>query len=107
MTATRSNQSRRGTTRGVFLSRLFLLVLVVAIGWSAWVYQQIGETYVLDADMRARLASLNPVASARMARRLIEACDRNYWTPDAATLAALHQASDELEDGLEGVATAA
>jgi uncharacterized SAM-binding protein YcdF (DUF218 family) len=41
MTATRSNQSRRGTTRGVFLSRLFLLALVVAIGWSAWVYQQI------------------------------------------------------------------
>jgi uncharacterized SAM-binding protein YcdF (DUF218 family) len=42
MTAPSSNQSRRGTTRGVFLSRLFLLALVVAIGWSAWVYQQIG-----------------------------------------------------------------
>ncbi|MHB8286623.1 MAG: magnesium chelatase subunit H, partial [Caulobacteraceae bacterium] len=88
--------------------------VTVTMGWSAtthqvapWVYQQIGETYVLDADMRARLAGLNPVASARMARRLIEACDRKYWTPDDATLAALHQASDELEDGLEGVATAA
>jgi magnesium chelatase subunit H len=84
------------------------------MGWSAtthqvapWVYQQIGETYVLDAKMRARLAELNPVASARMARRLIEACERKYWTPDDATLAALHQASDELEDGLEGVAHAA
>jgi magnesium chelatase subunit H len=84
------------------------------MGWSAttgqvapWVYQQISETYVLDEAMRARLAALNPVASARMARRLIEACDRNYWAPDDATLAALRNASDDLEDRLEGVAHAA
>ena len=57
--------------------------------------------------MRRRLADLNPIASSRMAKRLIEASDRNYWAPDAATLAALHQASDELEDRLEGVPTAA
>jgi magnesium chelatase subunit H len=84
------------------------------MGWSAttsqvapWVYQQISETYVLDAEMRARLADLNPTASARMARRLLEACDRKYWTPDEATLKALREASDELEDRLEGVPTAA
>jgi magnesium chelatase subunit H len=84
------------------------------MGWSAttgqvapWVYQQITETYVLDDAMRARLATLNPVASARMTRRLIEASERNYWTPDDATLAALREASDDLEDRLEGVADAA
>ncbi len=84
------------------------------LGWSAttaqvapWVYQGITETYVLDADMRRRLADLNPVASSRMAKRLLEATDRHYWTPDPATLAALRDASDELEDRLEGVATAA
>jgi magnesium chelatase subunit H len=84
------------------------------MGWSAttgqvapWIYQQISETYVLDADMRARLADLNPVAAARMAGRLLEASDRNYWTPDAATLQALRDASDEIEDRLEGVPTAA
>ncbi len=84
------------------------------LGWSAttgqvpaWIYQQISETYVLDAQMRARLAELNPKASVRMARRLMEASDRNYWTPDEATLAALRQASDELEDRLEGVLAAA
>ena len=38
-----------------------------------------------------------------LASRLIEASDRNYWQPDAETLAALRQASDELEDRLEGV----
>jgi magnesium chelatase subunit H len=84
------------------------------MGWSAttgqvapWVYQQISETFVLDETMRARLAALNPVACARMTKRLIEACDRNYWTPDDATLAALHEANDALEDRLEGVADAA
>ena len=83
-------------------------------GWSAttgqvapWVYQQISETYVLDDAMRERLASLNPKATARVAGRLIEASDRHYWTPDAATLAALHAASDAIEDALEGVTAVA
>ncbi|MEM7527465.1 MAG: magnesium chelatase subunit H [Pseudomonadota bacterium] len=81
-------------------------------GWSAttgavdpWVYQRTAETFVLDEAMRRRLASLNPKASARLASRLIEAHERNYWQPDAETLAALQDASDELEDRLEGVTT--
>ena len=57
--------------------------------------------------MRARMAELNTVATSRMAKRLLEASDRNYWTPDAATLRALRQADDELEDRLEGVSSAA
>ena len=80
------------------------------MGWSAttgevapWVYQKITETYVLDPVMRERLASLNPTAAAKVADRLIEAHERHYWTPDEATLAALRQAGDELEDRLEGV----
>jgi magnesium chelatase subunit H len=84
------------------------------MGWSAttgqvqpWVYQQIGETYILDAQMRERMAALNPVACSRMAKRLVEACERNYWRPDDATLAALRDASDALEDRVEGVAIAA
>jgi magnesium chelatase subunit H len=81
------------------------------LGWSAttgavepWVYQRISETFVLDAEMRARLAELNPQASSRMANRLLEASDRAYWTPDAATLAALQDAADALEDRMEGIA---
>jgi magnesium chelatase subunit H len=81
------------------------------MGWSAttesvdpWVYQRISETFVLDEAMRKRLAELNPAASARMTNRLIEASERAYWTPDAATLAALQGAADELEDRLEGIA---
>jgi magnesium chelatase subunit H len=67
------------------------------------VYQQIAETYVLDEDMRERLAALNPTASARIANRLIEAQERTYWSPDEATLAALRRAGEELEDRLEGI----
>jgi magnesium chelatase subunit H len=57
----------------------------------------------LNPEMRERLAKLNPTASARVANRLIEASERNYWQPDAETLQALRQASEELEDRLEGV----
>ena len=53
--------------------------------------------------MRERLAKLNPTASARVASRLLEASDRNYWQPDADTLKALRQVGEELEDRLEGV----
>ncbi len=84
------------------------------MGWSAttgqvapWVYQQISETFVLDEGMRQRLAELNPIAASRMSKRLLEACDRNYWKPDDETLQALRQASDDLEDRLEGVPAAA
>ncbi len=80
------------------------------LGWSAttgevspWVYQQLAETYVLDDDMRERLAALNPKASAKIANRLIEAHERSYWSPDPATLEALRRAGEELEDRLEGI----
>ncbi|MEM7670252.1 MAG: cobaltochelatase subunit CobN, partial [Pseudomonadota bacterium] len=82
------------------------------MGWSAttgqvqpWVYQRMTETFVLDEDMRRRLATLNPKASAKVANRLIEAHERNYWEPDAETLEALRNAGDELEDHVEGVTT--
>ena len=82
------------------------------LGWSAttgevspWVYQQLAETYVLDPEMRERLAALNPKASLKITNRLIEATDRNYWSPDAETLDALRRAGEALEDRLEGVET--
>jgi magnesium chelatase subunit H len=80
------------------------------MGWSAttgqvdpWVYQRLTQTYLLDPEMRERLATLNPTASAKIANRLIEAQERRYWSPDETTLAALRHAGEELEDRLEGV----
>jgi magnesium chelatase subunit H len=84
------------------------------VGWSAttgqvapWVYQQITTTYVLDEAMRERLAALNPAASAKIANRLIEAHERNYWSPDQAMLEMLRKAGEQFEDRLEGVGVAA
>ena len=84
------------------------------MGWSAttgevapWVYRQLTETFVLDPEMRERLATLNPVASAKVANRLIEAHERKYWSPDPEMLEVLRRAGEELEDRLEGVGVAA
>ena len=81
------------------------------LGWSAttgkvepWIYQRISETFVLDDEMRNRLADLNPTASSRMANRLLEANERSYWSPDAETIEALQSAADSLEDRMEGIA---
>lgn len=80
------------------------------MGWSAttgqvqpWIYQQLTQTFMLDPTMRERLSALNPTASAKVADRLLEAHERRYWQPDAATLDALRRAGEELEDRLEGV----
>ncbi|MCS6932915.1 MAG: magnesium chelatase subunit H [Acetobacteraceae bacterium] len=80
------------------------------MGWSAttgqvspWVYQHLAQTYMLDPEMRARLAALNPAASAKIANRLLEAEARCYWQPDEATLDALRRAGEELEDRIEGI----
>lgn len=79
-------------------------------GWSAttgevqpWVYEKLSETFVLDPAMRERLAALNPSASVKIANRLIEAHERQYWSPGAAMRDALRRAGEELEDRLEGV----
>ena len=84
------------------------------LGWSAttgqvepWVYGKLSETFILDDEMRRRLASLNPAASLRVANRLMEAHDRSYWEPDEETLEALRDSLAELEDNLEGVKLAA
>jgi magnesium chelatase subunit H len=80
------------------------------MGWSAttgqvapWVYEQLSQTFVLDPEMRERMAKLNPTASARVANRLLEAHARNYWQPEDSVLEALRRAGEELEDRIEGV----
>jgi magnesium chelatase subunit H len=80
------------------------------MGWSAttgevapWIYQHLAQTYMLDPEMRERLAALNPTASAKIANRLIEAHERRYWTPDPEMLDALRRAGEDLEDRMEGI----
>lgn len=84
------------------------------MGWSAttgqvapWVYRQISQTFILDEEMRRRMAEMNPKASARVANRLLEAHERAYWEPDDEMLEALREAGEELEDRVEGLSVGA
>jgi magnesium chelatase subunit H len=84
------------------------------LGWSAttgqvapWVYEKLSETFVLEPGMRERLCALNPVASAKIANRLLEANDRKYWNPDPGVLEKLRQAGEAIEDQLEGMTVGA
>ncbi|MEO0435406.1 MAG: magnesium chelatase subunit H [Pseudomonadota bacterium] len=80
------------------------------MGWSAttgqvspWVYERMAKTFILDETMRERLASLNPHSAVKVANRLLEAHERDYWEPDEENLEALQRASEDLEDWLEGI----
>ena len=86
--------------------------VATTLGWSAtggkaavpqWVYTEVSKTFVLDAEMRERLASMNANSAAGLVAKLLEANDRGYWEPDDATLEALRDAAADLEDRLEGV----
>jgi magnesium chelatase subunit H len=83
-------------------------------GWSAtadavegWVYQDIAGTFLLDEEMRARMAEANPHATAAIARRLLEADNRGFWDADDEMIDRLREIYGDLEDQLEGIATPA
>ena len=85
------------------------------MGWSAttgqvqpWIYQQISETYVLDPP---RCASVWPTSTPSPRPAWPSACSRRptatIGRPTRRPCAPLRQASDDLEDRLEGVPAAA
>jgi magnesium chelatase subunit H len=53
--------------------------------------------------MRERLMKLNPASSAKVASRLLEASERNYWKPEPSVLETLRRVANDFEDRLEGV----
>jgi magnesium chelatase subunit H len=79
-------------------------------GWSAtnsavenWVYDDAAEVFLLDEQMRQRMAQANPHATAAFARRLLEANARGFWDASGDTLDKLREIYVDLEDRLEGV----
>jgi magnesium chelatase subunit H len=84
--------------------------LTHTLGWSAttgqvqpWVYEEMTKTFIMDPQMRARLAELNPTASAKVVNRLLEASKRKYWKPSEKIMSSLEEFGQDLEDQLEGV----
>ena len=84
--------------------------LTHTLGWSAttgqvqpWVYEEMTKTFIMDPNMRSRLADLNPTASAKVVNRLLEASRRKYWKPNDQILSTLEKAGQDLEDKIEGI----
>jgi magnesium chelatase subunit H len=83
-------------------------------GWSAtaqavegWVYEDVAATFLLDEQMRSRMAQANPHATAGIARRLLEANARGFWDADEDLIDHLREIYGNLEDQLEGVGATA
>jgi magnesium chelatase subunit H len=79
-------------------------------GWSAtadavegWVYDDIAETFLLDENMRERMARANPHATAAIARRLLEAEARDFWDASDEMIDQLRDIYGNLEDQMEGI----
>ncbi|HTJ93566.1 MAG TPA: cobaltochelatase subunit CobN [Pararobbsia sp.] len=57
-----------------------------------WMYEDLAQAYVLDADVRQFLDESNPWALRAITERLLEAAQRGMWEqPDPRTLEALRQ----------------
>jgi cobaltochelatase CobN len=67
-----------------------------------WMYEQIAQRYLLDADVAAFMSSSNPWAARAIAERLLEAADRGLWSePQDDTLTQIRDRFLALEGELE------
>ncbi|MGH2948112.1 MAG: cobaltochelatase subunit CobN [Solirubrobacteraceae bacterium] len=67
-----------------------------------WMYEQIAERYLLDADVAGFMSRSNPWAARSIAERLLEAADRGMWdSPEDSTIEAVRTRYLELEGELE------
>jgi cobaltochelatase CobN len=71
-----------------------------------WMYEQIAERYLLDADVAAFMSNSNPWAARAIAERLLEAADRGLWSaPEDDTLTQIRDRFLALEGELEEAGT--
>lgn len=77
-------------------------------GWEAstqevddWIFDDIAETFVNDAEMREFFEQNNPYALEELARRLLEAQQRGLWDADEQVLEDLRNNYLEIESWLE------
>ena len=67
-------------------------------------FDDIAETFINDKDMRQFFEENNPYAGEEIARRLLEAAERGFWTPDPQVLEKLKDNYLKFEGDLEGLA---
>lgn len=66
-----------------------------------WIFDEIAETFVLDAEMKAWFDEVNPWALEEIGRRLLEAESRGIWKADPELLERLKEAYLDIEARLE------
>jgi cobaltochelatase CobN len=67
-----------------------------------WMYEQVAERYLLDADVATFMSSSNPWAARAIAERLLEAANRGMWSaPEDGTLTQIRDRFLALEGELE------
>lgn len=67
-----------------------------------WMYEQVAQRYLLDADVAAFMSRSNPWAARAIAERLLEAADRGLWSaPEDDTLTQIRDRFLALEGELE------
>jgi cobaltochelatase CobN len=67
-----------------------------------WMYEQVAERYLLDADVAAFMSQSNPWAGRAIAERLLEAAERGMWSePAEDTLSGIRDRFLALEGELE------
>jgi magnesium chelatase, H subunit len=84
--------------------------LVNTMGWSAtagavdnWVYEDVNETFIQDAEMQKRLLNLNPHSFRKIISTLLEVNGRGYWETSDENLDRLRELYQEVEDRIEGI----
>jgi len=67
-----------------------------------WMYEQVAERYLLDADVAEFMTRSNPWAARAIAERLLEAADRGMWaSPEPDTITGIRDRYLALEGELE------
>jgi cobaltochelatase CobN len=77
-------------------------------GWEAatkevddWIFDDIAKTFVLDEEMKKFFEDNNPYALEEIARRLLEAYQRELWDADPEVLEGLKNTYLEIEGWME------
>lgn len=66
-----------------------------------WIWSSLAERYMLDGEMRERLAKNNRFAAAEIADRLFEAEKRGYWKATEEEMELLRNAYLDIEGHIE------
>ncbi len=79
----------------------YLLGHSALTGVESWVWDKVWETYILNDEVREKIARENPWALYEITKRLYEAHKRNYWKADSRKLEKLREVAGEIEPLLE------